>query len=124
MKIEYAKPNKKGGGPRYFLRPESAPEMRFLTILRDLAEREGMCIRVVGSQKLGQQRPGLPQDPVIALGLELEPTGDRPPEKQRVQHLDPNETVKPSRPSKPSRPGRGKLRGGGEWLPVGGGDAG
>jgi len=80
MKVEYlpADPGK-NLGPRYFLRPETKVEQRFLTILRDSMVGKPNRLRMIGTENLDKDVLGLPAKPVVAAGFCIETTDGKVP---------------------------------------------
>ena len=100
MKFEYL-PETSKKGPVYIMTADdpTGEEMRFLTILRDLANKPGVVIRVVGGETAPGAIPGQPPNPVTRLSIIIEKADGSAPraaellEAERAQILDPKKPV-------------------------------
>lgn len=82
MKIEYLPVSEeKSQGPRYFLRPQTHQEQKFLTILRDAIMGKPLRLRMIGTENSEKTIPDMPAQPVIAAAFCIEDLeGNVPPE--------------------------------------------
>jgi hypothetical protein len=100
MKFEYIAETPKQG-PKYIMRATdpTGEEMRFLTILRDLANKPGLVIRVVGAEVAPAPLVGQPPNPVTALSIIIEKKDGSAPRAaellaaERAKLLDPSQPV-------------------------------
>lgn len=100
MKFEY-EAETPDHGPYYYLTPgpeaQSGDEMRWLTIISDIATNPEIIIRVVGAKRSNKSIPGMPANPVIKLKLVIERRDGTAPratellEIQRKLQLDPTQ---------------------------------
>lgn len=100
MKFEYI-PETPQSGPKYYMTADdqTGEEMRFLTIIRDLANKPGYIIRVVGAETAPAPIPGQPPNPVTRLAIIIEKADGSAPRAaellaaERAKILDPSQPV-------------------------------
>jgi hypothetical protein len=103
MKIEY-EAETHDHGPWYYLTAgvEVTPgdEMRWLTILCDIAQRPDIVIRVIGAKRSNKAIPGQPSNPVLKLKIVIERRDGTAPRSAELLRkevealLDPTKRVK------------------------------
>ena len=100
MKFEYI-PETPKRGPKYMMTANdpTGEEMRFLTIIRDLANKPGIVIRVVGAETAPAPIVGQPPNPVTRLAIIIEKNDGTAPRAaellaaERAKLLDPKHPV-------------------------------
>ncbi len=104
MRFEYI-PETPQQGPKYYMTANdpTGEEMRFLTIIRDLANKPGVVIRVVGAETAPTSLPGQPPNPVTRLSIIIEKRDGSAPraaellQAEREALLDPKKPVPTSK---------------------------
>ena len=98
MRIEFL-PETEKVGPQYILRPESAVEMRFLTIIRDIGLTPDIVFRVVGQEQLEKPVAGQPSNPVGALTLQAQRKDGKAPRAAELRKKSLDKLLDPAQPT-------------------------
>lgn len=109
MIISYVGPNPGTNQPCWDIRPSGehgSEECRFLSVLRDLALKPGVFIRITGTEDGEVTKPGLPAKPVRAMSIVIEDQGHPVREKPLGLEADPKRPVVIPDPTRFARPPR------------------